>query len=58
MGFLLLCGHAVALYLSLQRRNSLPMVLIHMLMGWFYVCYAAFRIRWYDAYQQYKDENR
>lgn len=55
---LILVGSAIALYVSAQRKNSLPMVLCHTVLGWLYVAYVGWRINFYDAYKQFKEENK
>ena len=55
---LILVGSAIALYVSVQRKNSLPVVLCHTVLGWLYVAYVGWRINFYDAYKQFKEENK
>ena len=55
---LILVGCAVALYVSAQRKNSLPMVFCHTVLGWLYVAYVGWRINFYDTYKQFKKENK
>ena len=55
---IMLLGACVAFFVSIQRDNSLGMILLHTLLGWFYVAYVGFKCKFIDGYKQYKEENK
>lgn len=55
---LVLLGCPIAFFVSVNRKNPVGLALIHLFMGWIYVAYVAWRTKFYDGYQQFKDENK
>lgn len=56
-GILFILGGAMAFFVSVQRKNSLGVAIIHMLLGWFYLFYVGFCSKFIDGYKEFKDEN-
>lgn len=50
-------GHPMAVCMSMRRENSAPVVLLHGLMGWFYLFYVGFHLKFVDGYREFKDNN-
>ena len=55
---LVLLGHPIAFFVSLNRRNNLFLAALHALSGWLYIVYVLYRTKFYDGYQEYKSQSR
>ena len=54
---LVLLGHPIAFFVSLNRNNNIILALLHAMGGWLYLVYVLYRIKFYDGYQEYKSRN-
>lgn len=55
---LVLLGHPIAFFVSINRNNNIFLAALHAIAGWIYLAFVLYRITFYDGYQEYKNRNQ
>ena len=53
---LVFLGHPISFFVSLKRKNSILLAILHGMTGWLYLVYVAARVNYYESFKKFKEE--